>query len=634
MCGIAGIFSVSESASTVAAAMNDAIRHRGPDDTGIALLKDAGGERCGVFAHRRLAIIDLSMAGHQPMLLNGGAYTLTYNGEIFNFLELREELAREGVSFRSASDTEVILAGWARHGPAFLGKLRGMFALAIWDSAKGSGFLARDTFGIKPLYVAEQDGALMFASEVRALLATGSVARVLSREAVRSYLSTGSVAEPLTIVEGVTAIPPGSVVEVVREGDRFVSRPPFAFRTDPPAESTGLAPAEHARRIRSALRDSVRYHLVADVPVAVFLSGGIDSTAVAGLASEVSDARIESFTVVFDEAEFSEAIPARASAERFGTVHHEILLSGTDLLNALPDVFRAMDQPSLDGLNTFVVSRAVHSFGLKVVMSGLGGDELFGGYPSFHRAKYASRLWKLPGALRRIGAGATAAFEDNRASRMTTLLRDDDPAHAAYVASRTLFADTQVSRLLGPMAERTGQSSGDRAVRGLSLMQQISHYELTGYMRNTLLRDSDVFSMAHGLELRVPLVDVEVARVARDAAAALDLKRGAVKPMLVDAVRDLLSDEIISQPKRGFTLPFERWMQSEMFGEVDSVLSGVAGARAGVSGGEVASVWRAFQRRQGGVNWSRPWALYTLIRWASENDMAIDPGAASFSLAV
>lgn len=623
MCGISGVFSLRDSKSAVEA-MTDSLLHRGPDDRGLACLKSMEGEPSGTFGHRRLAIVDLSPAGHQPMFSPGNRHCITYNGEIYNYQELRDSLLAEGVSFRGHCDTEVLLIGWARHGAKFLERLRGMFAFALWDAEKERGYLVRDGFGIKPLYVAERDGNVMFASEIRALLATNRIERKLSSEAVRSYLATGSVAEPLTIIEGIRAIPPGCVVEIVRSGDGFRVDAAKRFTSAFP-DVTGVEkrhPRSHVHRIRNALRESVRYHLVSDVPVGVFLSGGIDSSAVAGLASEVATSPIESFTVTFAEADYTEAEPARDAARRFNTRHHEVLLSGNDLLNALPDVFTAMDQPSLDGLNTFVVSRAVRSFGLKVVLSGLGGDEMFGGYPSFQRARYVEPLWSLPKSFRRIGAAGAAPFDDVRMSRIGALLQDRSPSRAAYRASRTLFGDRQIERLTAASAEAAFSHGAEEDCfdfSSLTLMQQVSLYETTGYMRNTLLRDSDVFSMAHGLELRVPLVDARVARVAKEAAAAMDLRHGASKPLLVEAVRDLLSEETISRPKKGFTLPFEKWMRDELFAEVESVVGGGTATSLGLEQSEVSAVWQAFQNKRPGVNWSRPWALYTLMRWARQN---------------
>ncbi len=631
MCGIAGIFSARENRS-IAELMTDFVRHRGPDDAGVEDIVSHDGRTAGTFGHRRLAILDLSAKGHQPMFSHDRNLCITFNGEIYNFMDLRREMEQSGVKFTSGSDTEVILAGWKREGPRFLHSLRGMFALALWDRDAGTGYLVRDTFGIKPLYLARCNGDVLFASEVRALLATGCIPRKLSRDGLASYLSTGSVAEPFTIIEGITSIPAGCVVEIVaRDGSLSVQAPqPFA---EPSAADDGddHPGGSHVGRIRDALRESVGYHLVSDVPVAVFLSGGIDSSAVAGLASEISARPLEGFTVVFEEADFSEAAAARLAAHRFGMNHHEVMLSGQDLLEALPDVFESMDQPSLDGLNTFVVSRAVRSFGLKVVLSGLGGDELFGGYPSFLRAQQIAPLWKLPRAMRELGSAFLSPFDDARAQRVGGMLGDETASLAAYRASRTLFDDRFVSRLMADDSPpgRPAPEAPAWDEDGMNTPQRVSHYELTGYMRNTLLRDSDVFSMAHALELRVPMVDVQVAKVAHRAAREMRLKRGTIKPLLVEAVRDLLPPENISRPKMGFTLPFDRWMRKELFSEVDLAMNQTAAERVGIDYSDARDIWKGFQTRKSGVSWSRPWALYTLMRWAEQNNVVYEQSNAT-----
>ena len=626
MCGIGGVLSPTGVGEPIKL-LTDALRHRGPDDVGMAELRSKRGGVAGAFGHRRLSIIDLSSAGHQPMFTAGGRYCITYNGEIYNYQELRLELEQEGAVFRTSCDTEVLLVGWERHGASFLPRLRGMYAFAVWDAESDTAHLVRDPFGIKPLYVSDQAGTIIFGSEVRSLLATNRIPRRLNTAAVESYLATGSVAEPLTIIEGISAVPPGCVVEVSRAADGFMLSGPQRFFAAFTLEGEAdCEPRSHVHRVRNALRESVRYHLVSDLPVGVFLSGGIDSSAIAGLAREVSDERLESFTVTFAEAEFSEAAPARAVARRFNTRHHEVPLSGGDLLSALPDFFAAMDQPSLDGLNTFVVSRAVRDFGIKVVLSGLGGDELFGGYPSFRRAQLIAPFWKMPAAIRRIGASASRPFGGRRADRLRARLGDGSAAFAAYHGSRTLFGDRQLAALTSSPAARpisTQLNPDGVKMDGLGLLQQVSLYELTGYMRNTLLRDSDVFSMAHSLELRVPLVDVQVAQAAISASRALKLKRGILKPLLVEAIRDLLPPELINRPKKGFTLPFETWMRDELRDEVDCVLSGTRAQTVGLNPSTVHSIWRQFLHREPGVNWSRPWALYTLLRWARQNEIEV-----------
>ncbi len=622
MCGIAGAFAPSPVVDSVMR-MTNALHHRGPDDVGLAELLTDEGHVTGTFGHRRLSILDLSTAGHQPMFSRDGRYCLTYNGEIYNYRELRAELERVGIGFQSSGDTEVLLAAWACYGRDALKKLRGMFALAIWDSLEKRGFLARDEFGIKPLYYAEQRGAVLFASEVRALLASEMVPRTLSEEALGSYLAAGSVSEPFTIIEGVRAIPPGCVLEVRCDGvcprletHRFAA----LFGGDPDDDATGDA----AATLRGAMRDSVAHHLVSDVPLGLFLSGGLDSSSVVALACEVSDSTIDTFTVTFGESSYSEAGPAREVARRYATRHHEILLSARDLLNALPDVFAAMDQPSLDGLNTYVVSRAVRAHGIKVVLSGLGGDELFAGYPSFRRASSLASLWRLPAEFRRLGMVGAARFEDARFQKTSEVLGQKTPAFGAYLASRTLFGSEHIRALTGrlqPLAGDRARLIDNRDTTDLSLLQQVSFYEMTGYMRNTLLRDSDVFSMAHGLELRVPLVDREVARAALAAPDSRKLRRGSSKPLLVDAMGDLLPQSLLQRPKQGFTIPFQSWMKDELFEEVESVLASSQADLVGLARASVRAVWRDFQRGRPGINWSRPWALYTLMRWAHQNNV-------------
>jgi asparagine synthase (glutamine-hydrolysing) len=627
MCGITGVIS-GRSAQAWVRLMTAAVEHRGPDDVGFADLKLPNGSSGGMFGHRRLSILDLTSAGHQPMISPDGRYSLTYNGEIYNHAAIRAELAHEGVQFRSTGDTEVLLLGWAHYGSAILSRLRGMFAFALWDRDEGRLFMARDPFGIKPLYIVEAGSALLFASEIRALLASGAVPRKFSAAAVATYLSSGSVAEPLTIIEGIWPVPAGCLIDVSLHDSGVTIGEPVRFATalsEPIEPAVGLASGTFL--LRDALRDSVRHHLVSDVPVGLFLSGGLDSSSMVGLASEVSETSLESFTVTFAEADFSEAEPARAVAERFGIRHHEIPLSADDLLNALPDFFSAMDQPSLDGLNTFVVSRAIQKYGMKVVLSGLGGDELFAGYPSFHRAAFIAPLWNLPAGVRRFGAVGASQFGDLRAEKIETLLKYGSPAKAAYHGSRTLFGTRYVRALMGDSfadAVSPYADADDVNTERLSTLQEVSLYELTGYMRNTLLRDSDVFSMAHGLELRVPFVDRAVARAAASAIDGAKLKRGASKPLLVEAVRDLLPPALIDRPKQGFTLPFERWMRKEMLDEVNSLLTDGRADLGGLRQGAVSHVWNDFLSGRAGMNWSRPWALYTLLRWAKQNEVSFD----------
>ena len=610
MCGIALARGVRD-ADRVVAAMSCGLAHRGPDDDGVALLDTLDGESHGAMAHRRLSILDLSSAGHQPMASSDGRWLIAFNGEIYNFRELRAELERDGAQFASTGDTAVLLEGWSRHGPRFVERLEGMFAFALWDRHTGELHLARDAFGIKPLYYASVAGGVVVASEVRAILASGLVAPRIDRAALASYLMFGSVSEPLTMISGIRAAPAGEVI-------RWNARP------TPPSVIVRLSmfetpdrlirdAAEAARVVRRALERSIDRHLVSDVPVAVFLSGGIDSSAVAALAAQRAGTSLDAFTVTFADRRLDESAIAAAVARRYGIRQHEIPLGDADLLGALPGAFAAMDQPSLDGINTYVVSKAVRAHGIRVVLSGLGGDELFAGYPSFRRAKALARYSRLPGPARQVAARVAARVGGLRGAKIALGLRKGMPGDAAYLASRALFGESRVSDLCGARPW-----PAPSAPRALSVLQQVSWNELTGYMRDTLLRDSDVFSMAHGLELRVPFVDREVASAAFSIADSIKLSRGMAKPVLVDAVRDLLPREVWDRPKQGFVLPFAQWMRGPMAAEVASALGDAAAVEMiGLERRAVSDVWNGFVTNEPGMTWSRPWALYALVRWGA-----------------
>jgi asparagine synthase (glutamine-hydrolysing) len=620
MCGIAGAYASRPMSSTVSR-MSACLLHRGPDDYSETELRTANDEPAGMFSHHRLAIIDTTHAGRQPMVTADGRFAITFNGEIYNYRELRQELEAAGAQFRSHSDTEVLLLGWSMDGPGFITRLRGMFAFALWDKAKGTGYLVRDPFGIKPLYWARCDDAVLFASEVRAVLRSGEVARYVSPAAVEAYLAVGSVPEPLTMVEGVEALPAGTMVEVLIRGDHVTVTAPRRYVAEPAGEEqTWFVQdrGEAAQLLRQALRDSVAHHLVSDVPVGLFLSGGIDSSALAATASECAQAPLDSFTITFAEREYSEAGPARLVAERFGMRHHEVPLRAQDCLASIPEAFAAMDQPTIDGLNTFFISRAVRERGIKVALSGVGGDELFGGYPSFVRARHAARLHRLLPLPLRKSAAAAARTWGARGEKLAALVENGSPASAAYQASRMLFGQRQLQALLSVASKW----SMTEAPSHLSLLRQVSYHEMTGYMRNTLLRDTDTFSMAHGLEVRVPFLDPAVVRVAFAVAGSDWLDSRQPKSVLVDAVRDLLPRTVWDRPKQGFALPLQRWLAGEMRSEVASVFQSRAAVEAvGLRPAAVGEIWRDYLAGRRRASWSRPWALYTLVRWARENHM-------------
>ncbi|MEO7332244.1 MAG: asparagine synthase (glutamine-hydrolyzing), partial [Minicystis sp.] len=375
MCGIYGY--VGEEASLASPeALEKAIQalwHRGPDDRGT--FRETRGDRVVGLAHTRLAIIDLSPSGHQPMLTEDGRYALVYNGEIYNHASIRGELSSLGERFHGSSDTEVLLKAYVRWGKRCLDRLRGMFAFAVWDNVEQRLFLARDRLGIKPLYYTERGRGLAFASEVRTLMATSAAARRLSAPAVASYFAFGAVSGPAAILEGVQALPPAHLLEMDARGNIHVER----YWELPLEPSPGATFLDEVRQIQPILQEAVRLRLIADVPVGIFLSGGIDSSVLTALASVPGGAPVHTFTVTFDEARYSEAPYAAEVARLYRCSHQQVHLSAARAAQEISGALEALDQPSSDGVNTWFVSKAARAAGLSVALSGLGGDELFAG---------------------------------------------------------------------------------------------------------------------------------------------------------------------------------------------------------------------------------------------------------------
>jgi asparagine synthase (glutamine-hydrolysing) len=600
MCSIAGIFGRGE--QEVVVRMNEAQRHRGPDDQGVV--------QCGnvVLGNTRLAIIDTSAAGHQPMHDPETGNWITYNGETYNFKELRRELGGE---WASNTDTEVVLRAYRRWGADAFRRLRGMFALAIWDNQRKRLILARDPLGIKPLYYYAAKDQLIFASELRALLASGLVPRRLSAAGLDSYLANGSVAAPLTIIDGVRQLLPGHYLESVEFKEIEFAVP----RSDEVPDCRDEAVA----RLRAELEVSVRAHLVSDVPLGVFLSGGMDSSALVALMSRISEQRPKTFSVVFDEATFTEAPFSRAVAARFQTDHTEITLNEDRLLSILPEALAAIDQPTMDGINTFVVSQAVKNAGITVALSGLGGDELFAGYPSFRRAL---KLHSLSRTARRVLRAALSVVRNGSVQRhkFRQLMNSEGTPADVYRISRQLFSNE-----LGRPRSAAPTITPGWGRHPVDVVNEISRLELSGYMSNTLLRDTDAMSMAHSLEVRVPFVDTRLVDYVLSLPGAWKLNHGTKgpKPLLADALADLLPRDFLARPKMGFTLPFERWLQQNLRTEVSSVLEDASMLSVpALNSAAVQKLWRNFLQKPRAVGWSRPWSLYVLAKWCEINRVA------------
>ncbi len=627
MCGIAGWF--GEGKDINATSLVEALRHRGPDGSGVWQGANA------TLVHTRLAIIDLSEGGRQPMELrrsevgdhrslitdhsspysssphpdgdksarpavtsylqpttdNSSATSstdhrslitdhssphssvLVFNGEIYNYRELRNELEQKGEVFTSDSDTEVLLRLLVREGAACLPRLAGMFAFAFWDEDSGTAILARDPLGIKPLYYRDEHGTLTFASESHVLQRQGDRT---DATALRDFFLWGSVPEPATLCEAVRQIPAGHLLKwhngrtditgwYKKQSKDAGYLPPPTIRNP---RSSIVDPQSATALTREALLESLRRHLVSDVPVGIFLSGGIDSTAILALARQVlgPQADLRTFSIGFDDPAFDESSLARQTAGHFGTQHTEWKMTLAEGASEIPACLEAIDQPSIDGFNTWCVAKLARREGMKVVLSGLGGDEWFAGYGSFRRVPQFRRLYRLLGPLRPLVARILEARQPgNPWRRLAAFLRGGGTWLEAYHAQRGIFTPAEADCLAEFL---TGQSPSASVWQVPDLpdhpLAVVSELEITRYMRNQLLRDSDVFSMAHGLELRVPFVDVRLAETLLSITPALRLRHG--KQLLLDAVPEI-PDWVKNQPKRGFRFPFQHWMEGQ-FGEL------------------------------------------------------------------
>lgn len=630
MCGIFGI--VGRKARIPEGLLErgtQSLAHRGPDDSGTIFLHDPAFDTVEIgLGNRRLAILDLSPLAHQPMQDAETGNWIVYNGEIYNFRDIRRELEQAGTKFVSHSDTEVVLRAYARWGEQCLTKFRGMFAFALWDARQHRLFIARDPMGIKPLYYAQSGSYFLFASEVRTLLGTGLVPRRIDPAGLINYLTFGSAYDPLTLVEGVRALPPG---HTLTWQDGTLRLAPYWNLLEPSVETTQFVSSGDEKQavanVQSLLEEAVRLQLVSDVPVGVFLSGGIDSSALVSILSR-GGVTPSTFSIVFREADFSEAEHSRAIAKKFRSDHHEINISQGDVLAAIPSALGAMDLPTMDGINTYFVSRETRAAGVKVALSGLGGDEVFAGYSSFRtvpRAERFARFWKrVPRSLRGSFASAFSALtpDSDQNRKLAALARANGRVMHPYFVTRMLFTPSQRDLLFpgadAATAESAAASQCDHLQRSRALdpVNRVSYLESRCYMLNTLLRDADFMSMSQGLEVRVPLIDHQLAKAVLALPGAWKLN-GTPKKLLVEALGGSLPDEVVRRPKRGFTLPFEHWMRLELRPEIEPMLA-AKHVSAGPLGGlldanQVEQVWKDFLR--GAVSWTRPWSLYVLERW-------------------
>jgi asparagine synthase (glutamine-hydrolysing) len=617
MCGIFGVISLNQSPVDKVKAEQAAgsIAHRGPDDYGT--FSSSSGST--FFVHYRLSIIGLSELGHQPMTTGDGRYTILFNGEIYNYKELSNlspfiKGGERGGVLNTNTDTEVLLKLFAHEGENCLNKLRGMFAFVVWDEQEKTLFAARDRFGIKPLYYLHNENEFVFSSEIKAIKKYKDGKLNIDYEGIDSFLRWGSVAPPLTFYKEIKALPPGCKLKINTIAPNVEAINPGIVKwwhfKDLLSSEEGVRngrfryDANAKEEIRRALLDSISAHMVSDVEVGAFLSGGIDSTAIVSLMRQLGYEKIKTVSVIFPGDKLDESEYAGIAANNYRTEHIEVPLYEKDLAAELDKIFDTMDQPTIDGVNTYFVSKVAKQAGLKVVLSGLGGDELFGGYPSFNRIPKYKRIKKLPFAktLMRFSA---RLLENILPAKAIEYFNNQDVINAEFKLIRGLYTDTEL-KSLGWHHHSDYPADGDQKNLNeyFSQMQFISYIESCFYMSNQLLRDSDIFSMVHPLELRVPFVDhklySKVLPYLEDG-----YRKNFSKKMLVDAVGDIPA-KLINRSKMGFTFPFENWIKNgELKNNIYESLKELD-AKLNIDHSKI-----DFSR----IHWSRLWALYVLNKF-------------------
>jgi len=628
MCGINGILGIEnpQKGKLFLTKMNAKMAHRGPDDDGIFTDTNIA------IGQTRLSIIDLSSAGHQPMWSNDKRYCIVYNGELYNFRELKFDLERatrgsddKPYHFITSSDTEVIIAAYSRWGKDCLKKFNGMYGFAIWDTVKQELFIARDRLGIKPIYYTYKNQVLAFSSEIRSLLESEIVPRKLNSDALIDYLRYQTVHAPQTLVKDVVMLMPGQFM-IANKNDIRIEKY-WDINQFMPTKTIDTPYSEVCTKVNNLFEKAVQRRLVADVPFGAFLSGGIDSSAVVGMMSKVSDSKVKTFSVVFDDEQFSEAKYARIIANKFNTEHHEIKLTPNDFKNELNDALLAMDHPSGDGPNTYVVSKATKNAGITMALSGLGGDELFAGYDIFNRTLKLDKLkWLsgIPGIS--LVAKINKSLRPSVSSAKIAELLDLNSLNFknTYPLSRQVLLEEQISKLLSEKnSSKNRVAEIIKNINGKSgnLLSAVGVAEISTYMQNVLLRDTDQMSMAHALEIRVPFLDYELVEYVIGLPDKYKIPL-TPKKLLTDALGDLLPSEIVNRPKMGFTLPWKNWLKSDFKTLCETNLK-LLGQNPHFNADELNSLWQRFLKDDPLVTWSRIWYLVVLQRWITENNIEV-----------
>ncbi len=615
MCGIAGIISVGKALSFTDKIifMNKALKHRGPDNHSDWKNNDI------LLAHSRLSIIDLSAQAHQPFFSADKRFILVFNGEIYNYHQIRLKIIQEikNVKFKTNSDTEVILEAYKAYGKNCLKLFNGMFAFAIWDIEKKELFAARDRMGEKPFYFHHFDSTFIFASEINSILESGLVERKINKNALYDYLNYQTAFAPMTMVNLVYQLMPGEFLEfknnvVYKE----IYWKPEVVKEDVSEEKCSF-------KIKSLFEESIKLRMVADVEVGAFLSGGIDSSAIVAQMSEISSQKIHTFSVIFGEKDYSEEKYSELIANRFNTNHHSLTVNSADFLNELPAILKATDSPGGDGPNTYIVAKATRKTGIKVALSGVGGDELFAGYPVFKQAvKFRKQilLRKSPKFLRSFTGSLYHGLKKNSTSlKLKRILTEEKLTEAEFYAhSRQLFSNSESISIIGEFNKMNSSvkkmaSAIFKQYDSAHLLSAISICEMQTYLQNILLRDGDQMTMAHALEVRAPFLDHHLIQYVL---SVNDKEKypHTPKQLFTKAMGDLLPKEIINRKKMGFVFPWKDWMKNELFLFCDEKINDLS-ERSIFNKEAVLKLWNSFIKNDKTVTWTMLWHLVSLEVW-------------------
>lgn len=594
--------------------MSQSLSHRGPDAEGFFV--DEG----IAFGHRRLSIIDLSETANQPLSDSTNRYSIILNGEIYNYQEVKRSLPE--YPFATESDTEAVIAAFAKYGTDCLSLLNGMFAFAIWDKERREMFVARDRLGVKPLYYSQTpDGVFVFASEIRAILNSEMVPRKLNKDGLYDYVMYQSVYAPQTIVENIYQLPAGEFG--LFSNAKFEKRAYWRIEENDFAET--FDDEKHVKKnVKELLLRSVERRMISDVRLGAFLSGGIDSSAVVGLMSEISAQPIDTFSVTFADKEFDESPYSELIAGKFNTRHTSVCLKPEDFLAELPNALNATDSPSGDGINTYIVSKAAKQSGITVALSGLGGDELFAGYPNFIKWTKTQNgfLQKVPRSLRKSLASSLAFSSNSKRQRIADVINADKlNLSGIYPMFRQVMSQRAVNEMC-----RNGHhkiniqrilDEKESAIEKFPLLSRFSIAEMLGYTQNVLLKDTDQFSMASALEVREPFFDYKLVEYVLQIPDRLKYPKFP-KRLLVEAISPMLPDEIVHRKKMGFVLPWEKWMRNELKEFCQTRIEALAG-RGILDPDRLRFQWNSFLKGSNGVIWSQLWHLVVLAEWIETN---------------